>query len=123
KPAEAAALLEGRDEDEVASLRAGQLREAGDFAGALRIIESQTAKAAPGTPTWIQLRRSERSLAVESGDLARLDAAAAALDADKDPSLQAEGALTPPASHLLAGPRDPATTAAWECLAKAGTAN
>jgi tetratricopeptide (TPR) repeat protein len=123
KPDEAAALLEGRDEDEVASLRAGQRREAGDFAGALKIIEAQTAKVAPGTSTWYQLRRSERSLAVESGDLARLEAVAAALDADKDPSIQAEGAFTRAISHLLAGRRDPAKTAAWEFLAKSDKEN
>ncbi len=116
--ADAAKLLEGRDEDEVASLKAGQLREAGDFAGALKIIDAQTAKATPGGSVWNQLRRGERSVAVEAGDLARLDAVAAAMAADKDPQIQAEAAFTRALGALMAGKPDAAKTAAWEFLAK-----
>jgi thioredoxin-like negative regulator of GroEL len=118
KADEAAKLLEGRDPDEVASLRAGQLREAGDFAGSLKIIETQTAKATPGSSVWHQLRRSERSVAVESGDSARLDAVAAAMGADKDPQIQAEAAFTRALAALMAGKPDAAKSAAWEFLAK-----
>jgi len=120
KPDEALKLLEGRDEDEVASLRASQLRESGDFAGAQKIIDAQGAKATPGGPVWFQLRRSERQLAIESGDLARLEAVAAAFDADKDRQTQAEGAYARAIGNLLAGRRDQAKTAAWEFLEKYG---
>lgn len=119
KSDEAAALLEGRDEDETASLRAGERREAGDFAAALKIIETQSAKSAPGSPAWLQLRRAERSVAVESGDLAHLDDVAKAFDAGQDPNVQAEGAFTRAIAHLLGGRRDAAKAAAWEFLAKA----
>lgn len=119
KVEEANRLLEGKDEDEVASLRAGQLREAGDFAGARKIIDAQAAKVPAGTPAGHGLRRSERALAVESGDLARIDAVAAAFDADQDRQVQAEGAFTRSLGHLLAGRREAARSAAWEFLAKA----
>jgi tetratricopeptide (TPR) repeat protein len=120
KPEAALQLLEGRDEDEVASLRASQRREAGDFAGAQKIIDTQSAKVPPGSPLWFQLRRSERQLAIESGDLARLEAVAAAFDGDKDRQTQAEGAYARAIGHLLAGRRDAAKAAAWEFLAKYG---
>lgn len=120
KPDLALQLLEGRDEDDVASLRASQLREAGDFAGAQKIIDAQTAKAQPGGPLWFQLRRSERQLAIESGDLGRLAAVAAAFDAGKDRETQSEGAFARAIGHLLAGRRDAARTAGWEFIAKYG---
>jgi len=120
KADEAAKLLEGRDPDEVASLRAGQLREEGDFAGAQKIIDAQTAKVPAGSPVWFQLRRSERQLAIEAGDLPRLDAVAASFDADKDRQTQAEGACARAIGHLLAGRLEPAKAAGWEFLAKYG---
>ncbi|HLY07980.1 MAG TPA: hypothetical protein VKW04_01625 [Planctomycetota bacterium] len=120
KPDAALQLLEGRDPDEVASLRAGQLREAGDFAGSQKIIDAQSAKVPPGGAIWFQLRRSERHLAIESGDLAALERVAAAFDADKDRQTQAEGAYARSIGHLLAGRREQAKTAAWEFLAKYG---
>ena len=116
---EASKLLEGRDEDEVASLKVGQLRESGDFAGALKILEAQASRVQPGSPAWNGLRRAERSLAIESGDLARVDAVAASMDADKDRQVQAEGAFTRSLGHLMAGRRESARAAAWEFLAKA----
>ena len=115
---EAQKLLEGRDDDEVASLRAGQLREDGDFDGARKIIQAQLEKAQPHGSLWNQLRRSERSLSVESGDLARLNAVSADFSADKDVHLQAEAAYTRALGALLLGQREPAKTAAWEFLAK-----
>jgi tetratricopeptide (TPR) repeat protein len=118
KREEAAKLLEGRDDDETAALRAGQLREDGDFEGARKIIVAQEAKAEPHTPIWTQLRRSDRSLAIESGDLSRLEAIAADLAGEKEPQIQAEAAFTRALGALLLGRRESAKTAAWEFLAK-----
>jgi tetratricopeptide (TPR) repeat protein len=74
---------------------ASQLREEGDFAGAAKILESQTGP---------RLKNARMSLAVESGDLATLDAS-------DDAFFRAIGAL-------LAGQKDKAKAAAWEFLAK-----
>jgi tetratricopeptide (TPR) repeat protein len=73
---------------------AGQLREEGDFAGAARVL---------ATTSGDRRKRAEMSLAVESGDLSKLD--------DDDPFFKAIGAL-------LAGQKDKAKAAAWEFLAK-----
>jgi tetratricopeptide (TPR) repeat protein len=115
---EAQKLLEGRDDDEVASLRAGQLREDGDFDGARTIIRAQLEKVQPHTSLWAQIRRSERSLAIESGDLRSVDAVAADLAGEKEAQLQAEAAFTRALSALMRGQRETAKTAAWEFLAK-----
>src|SRR5262249_17403837 len=80
--------------------------------------DAQSAKVTPGGAVWHSLRRSERSLAIESGDLARLEAVAASFDADKDSQIQAEGAFARAIGHLLAGRREQARAAAWEFLAK-----
>jgi tetratricopeptide (TPR) repeat protein len=120
KPDEATRLLEGRDEDEAANLRISQLREAGDFEGARKILAAQIAKLSPGSAVGLQLRRSERQLAIESGDLARLEAVAASFDADPDRLTQAEGAWARAIAHLSAGRREAAKGAAWEFLEKYG---
>jgi hypothetical protein len=72
---------------------AGQLREEGDFAGAAKLLATTSGE---------RTRRAELSLAVESGDLAKLD---------DDAYFRAIGAL-------LAGNKDKAKAAAWEFLAK-----
>lgn len=115
---EALKLLDGRDEDEVATLRAGQLREAGDFEAARRILDARAAKVQPGSAAWHRLRRSELSFAIESADAARLDAVMALLAADKDPQIQGEAVFARALGHLMAGRRDAAVSAAWEFLAK-----
>jgi len=115
---EAQKLLEGREDDEVASLRAGLLREDGDFDGARKIIGAQLEKAQPHGALWNQLRRSERSLAIESGELSRLDAVAADFADDKNGQIQAEAAYTRALGALLLGRREAAKAAAWEFLAK-----
>jgi tetratricopeptide (TPR) repeat protein len=115
---EAQKLLEGRDDDETASLRAGQLREDGDFEGARKIIQAQLGKAPPHSSLRNQLRRSERSLAIESGDLPRLEVVAADLAGEPEVHVQAEAAFTRALSGLLLGQRESAKTAAWEFLAK-----
>jgi len=115
---EAQKLLEGREDDEVASLRAGLLREDGDFDGARKIIQAQLEKAQPHGSLWNQLRRSERSLAVESGELSRLETVASEFAGDKDVHLQAEAAYTRALGALLLGQREAAKSAAWEFLAK-----
>ena len=118
KREEALKLLAGRDDDEVASMRAGQLREEGDFDGARKIIRAQLEKVEPHTSLWTQLRRSERSLAIESGDLPSVDAVAADFAGEKELLLQAEAAFTRALSALMLGRRESAKTAAWEFLAK-----
>jgi thioredoxin-like negative regulator of GroEL len=118
KADEARKLLEGRPDDEVATLRAGQLREEGDFAGARKILDAYAAGLAPGSPDGPRLQRSLLSLAVESNDLALLDSVAAALGKEKDPQVQGEAAFARALGHLLAGRREQAKTAAWEFLAK-----
>jgi hypothetical protein len=118
KREEALKLLEGREDDDVASMRAGQLREEGDFDGARKIIQAQLEKVEPHTSLWTQLRRSERSLAIESGDFPSVDAVAADFAGEKEPHLQAEAAFTRALGALMRGQRDSAKTAAWEFLAK-----
>src|SRR5204863_8808638 len=54
KGAEAKKLLEGREEGEVAALRAGQLREEGDFEGAVKALAPLTG---------IRARKAQISLA------------------------------------------------------------
>lgn len=72
---------------------AGQLREEGDFAGAAKLL---------ATTSGDRTKRAEMSLAVESGDLAKLDG---------DAYFRAIG-------HLLGGRRDQAVASGWEFLAK-----
>src|SRR6185436_19308680 len=64
KADEAKKLLEGRDDREVGTLKAGQLREEGDFQGARKILES--LKPEPGSPAWHRVQRGLLSLALES---------------------------------------------------------
>jgi hypothetical protein len=115
---EAKKLLDGRDELEVATLRAGQLREEGDFEGAKKILDALAGKVQPGSAAWHRARRSEISLAIESGDLAKLDAVAAELAADQDPQIQGEALFARAIGLLLSGKRDAARASAWEFLAK-----
>src|SRR6185295_6978706 len=89
KGAEAKKLLEGRDEREVATLLAGQLREDGDFPGARSLLES--LKPEPGSPAWHRVLRSRLSLAIESGDNAMLDQVVGELAVDRDLQIQGEG--------------------------------
>lgn len=90
---EARALVETRDP----MLLAGQLREAGDFAGAAKILAEH-----PGP----RAKKSELILAIESGDLAKVDA------------LAEDDAFFRAIAHLLGGRRDKAVSSAWEYLAK-----
>jgi tetratricopeptide (TPR) repeat protein len=83
-------------------LLAGQLREEGDFAAAAKILEAH-----PGP----RARKAELILAIESGDLAKVDAVAAELASDDAPYFRA-------IAHLLGGRREKAQTGAWEFLAK-----
>ena len=78
-------------------LLAGQLREAGDFAGAAKILADN-----PGP----RAKKGELILAIESGELAKGDALA-----DDDAFFRS-------IAHLLGGRRDKAVSAAWEFLAK-----
>jgi hypothetical protein len=81
---------------------AGQLREEGDFAGAAKALESATGPRA---------KKAELSLAIESGDLAKIEPIAAGLSPE-------DGAFARALGHLLAGRRDKAMTAAFEFLYK-----
>lgn len=118
KADEARKLLEGHPAAEVATLRAGQLREEGDFDGARKVLDEYLADLQPNTADWQRAQRSLLSLSIESGDLARVDAVATALAGDKDPLIQGEAAFARSLGHLLAGRREQAKTAAWEFLAK-----
>jgi tetratricopeptide (TPR) repeat protein len=99
---EAKKLLLGRDPQEAAALLAGQLREEGDFAGAAKILETLSGPRA---------LKARLSLAIESGDLATLEAVAPQLPPE-------DGAFARAIGHLLAGRRDAAQAAAWEFLAR-----
>lgn len=116
KGAEAKKLFEGRDEREVATLLAGQLREEGDFPGARTLLESM--KPEPGSPAWHRVLRSRLSLAIESGDFATLDPVVGELAADRDAQIQGEGLFARALGHLLQGRADAAKATAWEFLAK-----
>jgi thioredoxin-like negative regulator of GroEL len=116
KKEEARKLLEGRDDREVGTLKAGQLREEGDFDGARKVLES--LKPEPGSPAWHRVQRSLLQLTIESGDLAKLDPVIAELAADKDPQIQGEAIFARAIAALLAGQKDKAKGVAWEFLAK-----
>ena len=116
KGAEAKKLLEGRDDREVGTLKAGQLREEGDFEGARKILES--LKPEPGSAPWHRVQRGLVQVSIEAGDLAKLDPAIAELAADKDPQIQGEAIFARAIAALLAGQKDKAKTAAWEFLAR-----
>ena len=113
---EAKKLLDRRDEKEIATLRAGQLREEGDFAGARAVLEK--VQPEPGSPAWHRMRRAELQLAIESGDQAKIDSVATELSADKDLQIQGEAIFARALAALLAGQKDKAKTSAWEFLAK-----
>lgn len=118
KAAEGKKLLEGCDPMEVATLLAGQLREEGDFVGAARALAVLEGKVRPGSPAWHRAKRAEISLAIESGDLEKLEAVASELSADPDVEIQGEAVFARAIGALLAGRRDAAKTRAWEFLAK-----
>jgi thioredoxin-like negative regulator of GroEL len=116
KGAEARKLFEGRDDREVGTLKAGQLREEGDFEGARKVLES--LKPEPGAAPWHRVQRGLLSLAIESGQLEKLDPVVAELSADKDVQIQGEAIFARAMGALLAGQKDRAKTAAWEFLAR-----
>jgi tetratricopeptide (TPR) repeat protein len=116
KADEARKLLEGRDDREVGTLKAGQLREEGDFDGARKILEA--LKPEPGAAPWHRVQRGLLSLAIESGDLAKIDPVAAELGTDADIQIQGEAIFARAMGALLAGNKDKAKTSAWEFLAK-----
>jgi thioredoxin-like negative regulator of GroEL len=116
KADDARKLLDSRDEQEVATLRAGQLREEGDFAGARKILES--LKPEPGSPAWHRVQRGLLSLAIESGNLGPLEAVVDELAADKDPQIQGEAIFATAIAELLRGQKNKAVTSAWKFLAK-----
>jgi tetratricopeptide (TPR) repeat protein len=116
KGEEAKKLLGGRDEREVGSLLAGQLREEGDFDGARKILES--LKPEPGSPAWHRVKRGLLALSVESGDRGLLEAVCAELTADKDPQVRSEAVFATAIGELVAGRMDQAKGLAWEFLAK-----
>jgi len=116
KADDARKLLDGRDEREVGTLRAGQLREEGDFEGARKILES--LKPDPGSPAWHRVQRGLLSLSIESGDLPKVDAVAAELAGDKDVQIQGEAIFARAMSLLLSGQKEKAKTSAWEFIAK-----
>lgn len=113
---EARALLEGLSEHAgaravIAVLRASTLREAGDFAGALKSLEE-----AGDLP---RAKRARLAVHLEAGDVERLRAGAAALAAEaEDAQFRAEALWYAMIGHLLAGDRDAARAAAREFLAR-----
>ena len=116
KGAEAKKLLEGRDEREVGTLLAGQLREEGDFEGARKVLSALAPE--PGSPAWHRVQRGWISLAIESGNLELLDGPVAALSADPDPQMQGEALFASAMAALLRREKDKAATLAWKFLAK-----
>jgi tetratricopeptide (TPR) repeat protein len=113
---EAKKLLEGRDEKEVGTLRAGQLREEGDFQGARKILES--LKPEPGSPAWHRVQRGLLSLSIESGNLGPLEAVIDEFMIDPDPQIQGEAIFAVAIAALLRGEKERARTQAWKFLAK-----
>lgn len=118
KPEEALKLLDGRDELEVASLRAMQLRELGDFEAARAVLSAQAGKVQASTAPWYRLKRAQLSLALEAGRPEDLDQAAGDLAADAEPQARGEGLYGKVLVHLMAGRGEAARAAAWEFLAK-----
>ncbi len=116
KGGEAKKLLEGRDEREVGTLMAGQLREEGDFDRARRILSALQPE--PGSPAWHRVQRGWISLAIESGNLDLLKAPVEALAADRDAQLQGEAIFADVIAGLIRKEKREATTLAWKFLAK-----
>jgi hypothetical protein len=116
KGEEAKKLLEGRDEREVGTLKAGQLREEGDFDGARKVLASLMPE--PGSPAWHRVQRGWISLAIESGNYGLIEAPVDALMADPDVQLHGEALFAYTIVTLIRTGKKEATATAWRFLAK-----
>lgn len=99
-----------------AQLRSAMLREAGNFEGALKILEAASALVEAGTPPSRKLKRAELSVHLESGDAARLEAGAAELASAAEIHFRGAGLWYRAVAALLAGRTEEARKAAREFL-------
>jgi tetratricopeptide (TPR) repeat protein len=97
---------------------AGQAREEGDFAGALKILEEALSKVDPKSIDALRIRRSRLSVYFESGNDDALEKEAAELIATGEPRTMGESLWTRALSRLAAGKRDLALADAKELLQK-----
>jgi tetratricopeptide (TPR) repeat protein len=117
KTDEARKLIEGLGPQQRGTLRASELREAGDFAAAFKEVETLKEGQVPLSAPWIVAARSELSVCAESGDLERLERVALELGRARDPQPRGTALFYRAAGRLMAGKRDEAKAAAGEFLA------
>jgi tetratricopeptide (TPR) repeat protein len=117
KPEEARKLLEGADAHQKGTLVASELRESGQFEAAFKEIDAIKAGSQPTSVQWMRGSRSELAVCVESGDLTRLERAAADLQGSSDPQPRGSALLYRIFGRLMQGKMDEARVLGKEFLA------
>ncbi|HXX93827.1 MAG TPA: tetratricopeptide repeat protein [Planctomycetota bacterium] len=95
-----------------------QLREEGDFEGALRLLREAEPRADPKSPELLRLKEAELQVYLEQGDLGRLEEGAAELAGCSHPITSGEARYLLVLGRLMAGKREAAVAAAREFLGK-----
>ncbi len=117
KTDEARRLIEGLDSHQRGTLRASELREAGDFEAAFGEVEALRGGHEPPAVQWMLAVRSELSVCAEAGDLERLDRAASRLSKVSDLQFRNTAIFYGALGGLMAGKPDAAKEAAREFTA------
>lgn len=116
KTEEARKLLEGLEPHQRGTLRASELREAGDFEAAFKEVEAVKSGHEPPSPQWVLVTRSELSVCAESGDLDRLDRVAVELARVAELQPRGTAVFYRAVGRLMAGKPDEAKAVAREFL-------
>jgi tetratricopeptide (TPR) repeat protein len=101
-----------------ALLRAGRLREEGDFAGALRTLDAASSGVAPESRLGLSLRRSRLAAMLEAGQAVRVIEEGAALGGVADPQIAGDALSYRVLALLEAGRRPEAAATARDFLAR-----
>jgi tetratricopeptide (TPR) repeat protein len=127
KAAEAESMLEAWSPPEArraqapafrAILRAGRLREEGDFAAALGALDAARAGADPESRLGLHLRRSRLAVLLEAGDLAPVIEEGERLGGVADPQIAGDAIAYRVLALLEAGRREEAMGAARDFLGR-----
>jgi tetratricopeptide (TPR) repeat protein len=118
RPQEARKVYDGADVTPAnrAVILALQLREEGDFEGALKLLKEAEPSAGPTSLDLLRLRQAAIQVYLESGDLARVETLASDLAVCTHPITAGEARYYLVLGRLMAGKRDEAVAAAKEFL-------
>jgi predicted Zn-dependent protease len=101
-----------------ALLRAGRLREEGDFAGALRTLDDALGGVEPESRMGLSLRRSRLAALLEAGESARVIEEGAALGSAADPQIAGDALSYRVLALLEVGRRPEAVATARDFLGR-----